>query len=62
MSIGENIKKLREERGFTQEQIAEAVGVTFQAVSSWERDTYKPDLDKVMKLADALEVSISGIV
>ena len=38
MSIGSNIRSLREERGFTQEQVADKIGITFQAVSSWERD------------------------
>ena len=41
MSIGSNIRSLREERGFTQEQVADKIGITFQAVSSWERDEYK---------------------
>ena len=61
MSIGQNIKSVREERGFTQEQVAEAVGVSFQAVSSWERDEYRPDTDKLIKLAEVLDVSISAI-
>ncbi len=47
MSMGTNIKTLREERKLTQEQVAESVGVSFQAVSSWERDEYKPDTDKL---------------
>ena len=34
--IGSNIKKLREERGITQAQLAERLGVSFQAVSKWE--------------------------
>ena len=62
MSIGTNIKSLREERRYTQEQVAEAVGVSFQAVSSWERDEYKPDTDKLIRLADLLDVSVSAIV
>ena len=61
MSIGTNIKRLREERRYTQEQIAEALGISFQAVSSWERDEYKPDTDKLMKLAEFLDVSVSAI-
>ena len=52
MSIGSNIRSLREERGLTQEQVADKIGITFQAVSSWERDEYKPDLDKLLKLAE----------
>ncbi|MCR5357767.1 MAG: helix-turn-helix domain-containing protein [Lachnospiraceae bacterium] len=62
MSIGTNIKQFREERGLTQEMVAEKMGVTFQAVSSWERDEYKPDLDKAVKLAELFDVSLSAIV
>ena len=62
MSIGANIKSLREERQFTQEQVAEALGITFQAVSSWERDEYKPDTEKLLKLAEFFDVSVSALV
>ena len=61
MSIGTNIRNLREERNFTQEQVAEAMGVTFQAVSSWERDEYKPETDNLLKLAELFDVSVSAI-
>lgn len=62
MKIGVNIRNLREERNLTQEQVAEALGVTFQAVSSWERDEYNPDTEKLVKLAELFEVSVSSIV
>ena len=62
MNLGQNIKTLREERKLTQDQVAEALGVSFQAVSSWERDEYKPDTDKLIKLAELLDVSVSAIV
>ena len=55
MSIGTNIKTLRDERNLTQEQLAEMVGVTFQAVSSWERDEYKPDTNYLINLAVGVE-------
>ena len=61
MSIGQNIKRIREERKMTQEQVADLLGVTFQAVSSGERDEYKPDTDNLIKLAKALDVSVSAI-
>ncbi len=51
MSIGSNIRRLREKKGLTQERIAERLNVSFQAVSSWERDEYKPDLDNLVKIA-----------
>ena len=62
MSIGTNIRQLREERGWTQENLAEVLGVSFQAVSAWEREEYKPDLDRLIRLAEILDVSISSIV
>ena len=61
MSIGTNIKGLREGKKLTQEQVADALDVSFQAVSSWERDEYKPDLEKLIKLAELFDVSISAI-
>ncbi|MCR5610174.1 MAG: helix-turn-helix domain-containing protein, partial [Lachnospiraceae bacterium] len=61
MSIGNNIKSLREERKLTQEQVADLLGISFQAVSSWERDEYKPDMDKLLKLAEVFDVSVSAI-
>ena len=61
MSIGSNIKALREERRLTQEQVADALNISFQAVSAWERDEYKPDTDKLIRLAEFLDVSVSAI-
>ena len=61
MSIGNNIKSLREERKYTQEKVADLLGISFQAVSSWERDEYKPDMDKLLKLAEIFDVSVSAI-
>lgn len=61
MSIGANIRRLREEKEFTQEKVADAIDVSFQAVSSWERDEYKPDLDNLLKLAALFDVSLSAL-
>ena len=62
MSIGTNIRSLREERGLTQEQLADKLGVTFQSVSYWERDEYKPDIEKIIKLAEVFDVSVSALI
>ncbi len=62
MSLGANIKAIREAKGQTQETVAEQMGVSFQAVSSWERDEYKPDVDKLIKLAEHFGVSVSRLV
>ena len=61
MSIGSNIRFYREERKMTQEQVADALGVSFQAVSSWERDEYKPDTDRLIRLAELFDVSVSAL-
>lgn len=62
MSIGSNIKRIREIKGFTQEQLADLANVSFQAVSSWERDIYKPDIDKLINIAKVFDVSLSSLV
>ena len=62
MSIGNNIRRFREEHKLTQEQVADKIGVTFQAVSSWERDEYKPDTEKLLRLAELFDVSVSALV
>ena len=68
MSIGENIRRFRKEmkdengRTFTQEKLAEKLGVSFQAVSSWERDEYVPETENLLALAKVFDVSVSAIV
>ena len=62
MEIGANIRKLREKQCLTQEQLAEKLDVSFQAISSWERDEYLPEASKLIKLASILSVSIDDIV
>ena len=62
MSIGENIYRLRKEKGMTQEDLAEKLDVTFQAISSWERDEYRPEFETFIKLTEVLEVPATSII
>ena len=62
MSIGSNIKRIREAKGWSQEKLAEAMEVSFQAISSWERDEYKPELKTFIKLTEVLEVPSTYIL
>lgn len=62
IKIGKNISRLRKEKDLTQEKLAEKLKVTFQAVSSWERDEYKPELETFIHLAEVLEVPMSWII
>jgi transcriptional regulator with XRE-family HTH domain len=50
MSLGQKIKKLRKESYLTQEQLAEKLNVTFQAVSKWENETGMPDISQIVPL------------
>ena len=62
MSIGSNIVTARKTMGMTQEQLAEKLDVSFQAISSWERDEYLPETKKLMILAQALDTSIDALL
>lgn len=57
LSIGQIIKDLRKKNGFTQEELAERLGVTYQAISKWENNTGMPDISQVVPLASIFGVS-----
>lgn len=59
-TISQQIKKHRIEKGFTQEQLGDLVGVSMQAVSKWERGG-TPDIELLPALADVLEVRIDEL-
>ena len=61
VDIGKNIKRLRQERGITQADLASALGVTCQAVSKWETSSNAPDIALIPKIAALLDVSISEL-
>jgi len=61
-NIGKTIKKLREEKGITQEQLAEKLNVTRQAVSNWENGKTQPDIDTILKISCELDVYVEEII
>ena len=61
-NVSKNIKRLRTERKLTQEQLAEALHVTRQTVSSWENDRTQPDIDMLTALASALNTDIEDLI
>lgn len=62
LSLSANISKLRKEHAMTQEQLAEALGVTFASVSKWERGVATPELNLIAEMADLFEVSIDALI
>ncbi len=60
--FGENLKKLRKERGMTQETLAEFFGVSFQTVSKWERGETYPDITMLPIFASFFNVSIDDLI
>ena len=62
MSLGNEIAEYRRKAGLTQALLAERLGVTFQAVSGWERDEYAPDVDKLVPLAKELKTTVGRLL
>ncbi len=60
-NIGKNIKKLRELRGLTQEQLARELNLSYQAVSKWETGATVPDTLTLPSVASALDVTIDDL-
>ena len=61
MSIGKNIKRLRQNKSLTQEQLAQALHVSNQAVSKWEKETALPDITFLPQLADYFGITIDEL-
>lgn len=61
-NIGKRIKRLRTEQGITQEQLAERLHVTRQAVSNWEIGKTQPDIETLTTLAEVLGVTVEELI
>ena len=59
--IGCRIKKARQAKGMSQEQLGEKLSVSFQAVSSWETGKFIPDSDKLPALSKELDISLDAL-
>lgn len=62
LSIGSMIQTLRKQKGLTQEQLAQAVGISAPAVSKWESGGSYPDITLLMPLARALDTTVDGLL
>ena len=62
MALSDNIRKLREENGMTQQQMAEQLYVSRQTVCRWENGSRTPDLDMAERIAEIFHVSVDELI
>lgn len=60
--FSENLKTLRKQKGFSQEELASRLHVVRQTISKWEKNLSVPDADTLIRLAEILEVSVSELL
>lgn len=60
--IGNRIKELRLEKGITQSELAEALMISFQAVSNWERGVTPPDIENLVRIAAYFGVLVDDLL
>lgn len=62
MSFNETLIKRRKEKGMTQDELADLLGVSRQSVSKWENGECYPETDKLVRLADVLETGLDELM
>ena len=62
MNLGSQLKKFRELKSFSQEDVARKVGVTRQAVYKWESNKSYPDIENLILLSELYEVTIDELI
>lgn len=60
--LGENIKTLRKQKGYSQEMLAEQLNVVRQTVSKWEKNLSVPDAEMLERMADLFEVPVTALL
>ena len=62
MTLGQRLQNARKEAGLSQEELAEQLGVSRQAVSKWENDSGYPEMEKMIRLSQIYQVSLDYLV
>lgn len=62
MNLGSQLKWFRQSKNFSQEDVAQKVGVTRQAVYKWENNKSYPDIDNLILLSELYEVTIDELI
>lgn len=62
MTFAEKLKSIRKQAGFSQEKLAEKLGVSRQAVTKWETDKGIPDIENLMAISTLFDISIDELL
>ena len=62
MSFPENLKRIRAEKGFTQQYLADALGVTRSSVAAYECGRIEPSIEKILVLSSSLGASLDELM
>ena len=60
--FSENLKKIRKDNNLSQEQLADELGVSRQAISKWESGQAYPEMDKIISLCDKFHLNIDDLL
>ena len=61
-NIGSSIKEYRQKKNWTQKQLADAIGVSYQQISQYERGERNPKIETLQKIVDALDCNLMDII
>lgn len=62
MTLGEHINSLRKQKGFSQAELGKRINTSGDIIGRYERNEVKPSIEVIVRMADALEVSIDFLV
>lgn len=62
MAFAEKLKNIRKQAGMSQEQLAEKLGVSRQAVTKWETDAGIPDIENIMAISALFDISMGNTI
>lgn len=62
IKISQRIKKVRKQKGLSQTELGERIGVSQQVITNYERNIREPDIETLLKIAGALDVSLEMLI
>ena len=62
MTIGQSMRKIREDKGYSRQKLENESGVPFNSIIKWERDAHLPNILALIDIADALGVTLDELV